>query len=93
MAELRVVANQIGAALEVHGQEEKPVCIGMIGRKALEEFRARLIRRCPDMKYATYGHVLELFILDIFPNLETAAGIKVSPKIWQYNASEEKYYC
>lgn len=93
MREIKIVVSQCGAALELHGHTENPIVIALIRPERLEQYRAELADKNPDMRYASIGQVSQAFARQWFAALNEAGmpELALSPYIWTYNASEQKY--
>jgi hypothetical protein len=91
-AQIRIVLNQLGAFIELHGHHERPIVIGRLSNARVEEYRAWLIERHPDMRYASFGQVVQRVAEEWFAAIkDTCTGLTLNSHIWQYNASTNTY--
>lgn len=87
--EIRIIINQAGAYIELHGHLPSPVVIGQLSPDA---YREEAIRLNPDMRYATWGQLVEGAAKRWFAAIApTCEGLTLSPHLWTYNASTDKY--
>lgn len=91
--EIRIVVNQCGAALELHGHTPSPITIAMIRPDRLDSYRKELAERNPDMRYASIGQVYQAFAQQWFAALNKSGmpALTLNPHVWTYNASTETY--
>ena len=93
MREIRVVVNQCGAALELHGHTPTPITIALIRPERLSEYGRELAAKNPDMRYSTIEQVSLGLAREWFDSLNKAGmpALELSPKVWQFNASTGEY--
>ena len=93
MREIRVVLNQCGAMLELHGHTSEPVTIALIRPERIEEYARELSAKNPDMRYASIGQVAHGLAVEWFNSLNKAGmpELILSPHTWTFSASTGVY--
>jgi hypothetical protein len=87
--EIRIVINQAGAYIELHGHLPSPVRIGKLSTDA---YREEAIRLNPDMRHATWGQLVQGAARKWFDAVShSCEGLTLSPHLWTYNASADSY--
>ena len=91
--EIRVVLNQCGAALELHGHAPNPIVIALIRPERLTEYGRELASKNPDMRYSTLGQISHGLARVWFDALDKAGmpELVLSPRVWTFNASTGEY--
>jgi len=92
--EIRVVLNQCGAALELHGHTPAPVMIALIRPERIEEYGRELAAKNPDMRYANLEQVAHGLAREWFAALDKAKmpALSLSSRVWSFNASTGEYH-
>ena len=92
--EIRVVLNQCGAALELHGHTPNPVTIALIRPERIEEYGRELAAKNPDMRYANLEQVAHGLAREWFAALDKAKmpALSLSSRVWSFNASTGEYH-
>ncbi len=93
--EIRVVLNECGAALELHGHTPNPVTIALIRPERIEEYGRELASKNPDMRYATIAQVAHGLAAEWFKALNKSGmpALTLSSHVWSFNASTGEYSC
>ena len=92
-AEIRIVANQIGAFIELHRPTKEPVVLGKLHESRIQEYRDFLMEKNPDMRYASFEQVImgcaKVWLDAVRP--ACPEGLTLNPRMWSYNASTGTY--
>jgi len=92
--EIRVVLNQCGATLELHGHAPNPIMIALIRPERISEYGRELTAKNPDMRYASLEQVAHGLAVEWFKSLNKAGmpALTLSPSVWTFNASTGEYH-